>query len=167
MESSIDESELKGGRDLDSIDHAILAALQSDGRLSNKELAAAVGLAPSSCLGRVRRLRQEAVILGFHADVSSEALGIGLQAMMSVRLERHRRDVVNAFRAHAWKQSEVIAVYHVGGAHDFLLHVAVRDSHHLRDLAMDAFTTRDEVAQIETHLIFEHRRKFQLPQYGS
>lgn len=60
---------------LDRIDCGILAALQNDGRLSNKELAARVGLAPSSCLARVRRLREGGVLRGVHADVDPRALG--------------------------------------------------------------------------------------------
>jgi DNA-binding Lrp family transcriptional regulator len=141
---------------LDRIDFAILAALQKDGRLSNKELAARVALAPSSCLERVRRLREQRVLTGFRAQVDPRALGIALQALVFVRLARHARKQVKAFREHALSLAEAIALYHVAGQHDFLVHVGVRDANHLRDLAMDAFTSRREVARIETHLIFEH-----------
>ena len=68
---------------LDRIDFEILAQLQNDARLSNKELAARVHLAPSSCLERVRRLRRLGAITGFHATVDPEVLGIALQAMRS------------------------------------------------------------------------------------
>lgn len=141
--------------ELDRIDFVILDALQKNGRLSNKELAGIAGLAPSSCHARVRRLRALDVLRGTHAAVNPIALGIGLQAIVFVRLERHSRDAVVAFRDAMKQLTEVVAVQHVGGVHDFLLHVAVRDTHHLRDLAMDAFTTRPEVATIETHLLFE------------
>jgi DNA-binding Lrp family transcriptional regulator len=141
---------------LDRTDFAILAALQNDARLSNKELAARVGLAPSSCLERVRRLRKTGVLTGFRALVDPGALGITMQALVFVRLARHARRQVRAFREHALSLPETIAVYHVAGQHDFLVHVGVRDANHLRDLAMDAFTSRREVSRIETHLIFEH-----------
>jgi DNA-binding Lrp family transcriptional regulator len=141
---------------LDRTDFAILAALQNDARLSNKELAARVGLAPSSCLERVRRLRKTGVLTGFRALVDPGALGIAMQALVFVRLARHARRQVRAFREHALSLPETIAVYHVAGPHDFLVHVGVRDANHLRDLAMDAFTSRREVSRIETHLIFEH-----------
>ena len=67
---------------MDRIDNAILVAMQNDGRISNKELAAAVGLAPSSCLERVRRLQESGVITGFRADVNPAAVGIRLQAFV-------------------------------------------------------------------------------------
>ncbi len=148
---------------LSRIDLAILAALQNDARLSNKELAARVDLAPSSCLERVRRLRESGVLTGFRAQVEPTALGIAIQALVFVRLVRHAREQVRSFRAHALSLHEAIGVYHVAGQHDFLVHVGVRDANHLRDLAMDAFTSRPEVSRIETHLIFEHVPKTQMP----
>jgi DNA-binding Lrp family transcriptional regulator len=148
---------------LDRTDFAILAALQNDARLSNKELAARVALAPSSCLERVRRLREEGVLTGYRAIVEPRALGIAMQALVFVTLARHARRQVKAFREHALSLPEAIALYHVAGQHDFLVHLGVRDANHLRDLALDAFTSRPEVARIETHLIFEHVPRPQLP----
>jgi len=148
---------------LDRTDFAILAALQNDARLSNKELAARVALAPSSCLERVRRLREDGVLTAYRAIVEPRALGIAMQALVFVTLARHARRQVKSFRQHALSLPETIAVFHVAGQHDFLVHVGVRDANHLRDLAMDAFTSRPEVARIETHLIFEHVPKPALP----
>ena len=150
-------------KDLNRIDFAILAALQNDARLSNKELAGRVGLAPSSCLERVRRLRTDGVLTGFRALVDPRALGITIQALVFVRLARHARKQVKAFRQHALSLPETIGLFHVAGHHDFLVHVGVRDANHLRDVALDAFTSRPEVARIETHLIFEHAPTPQLP----
>ena len=142
--------------DLDQQDVMILATLKRDARISNKDLASAVGLAPSTCLERVRRLVEIGAIHGFHADIDLAMLGFGLQAMIAVRLQRHSRKIVASFHEYVLGLTEVRAVYHVAGADDFLVHVAVRDADHLRDLALDAFTTRSEVAHIETRLIFEH-----------
>ncbi|MBZ4420649.1 Lrp/AsnC family transcriptional regulator [Myxococcus sp. RHST-1-4] len=150
---------------LDRIDFAILEALQKNARLSNKELAAEVGLAQSSCLARVGRLREAGVLKSFHAEVDPRAVGIGLQAMIAVRLRQHSRETLEAFRRHTLSLPEVLAVYHVAGANDFLIHVAVRDADHLRDLGMDAFTTRPEVAHLETSLIFEYVRSPGMPLY--
>ena len=77
---------------LDRIDRQILAALQNNARLSNKELAAVIGLAPSSCLERVRKLEESEVLRGYHADVAPAALGVKLQAMVAVRMREHSRD---------------------------------------------------------------------------
>jgi DNA-binding Lrp family transcriptional regulator len=133
---------------LDRTDFDILASLQNDARLSNKQLASRVGLAPSSCLERVRRLRERGVLTGYRALVEPRALGIAMQALVFVTLARHARQQVLSFRHHALSLDETIAVYHVAGQHDFLVHVGVRDANHLRDLAMDAFTSRREVARI-------------------
>ena len=150
-------------RDLDRTDAAIVRHLQNNARLSNKELAAAVGVAPSTCLERVRRLSAEGVLRGYHADVDPQAVGVGLQAMISIRLGQHSRPLVETFQAHALGLSEVVQVYHITGANDFLVHVAVRDAEHLRDLALTAFTERPEVVHIETALLFAHWRAPGLP----
>ena len=143
---------------LDRIDREILAALANNARLSNKELAAKVGLAPSSALERFRRLTREGWLRGFHADVDPRAFGLGLEAMISVRLKQHSRDQFEAFRLYVQTLPEVVAAYHMAGGNDFLVHVRARDADHLRDFAIDAFTTRPEVGHLETALVFEHLR---------
>lgn len=151
---------------LDRIDFALLRLLRKNARLPNKELAARVGVAPSTALERVRRLREARVIRGFHAEIAPSAVGIGLQAMVAVRLRQHSRAQVESFHEHLLALPEVLAFYHVAGADDFEVHVGVRDSDHLRDFALSAFTERPEVAHIETRLIFEFRRSPELPVYA-
>ncbi|HET8714239.1 MAG TPA: Lrp/AsnC family transcriptional regulator [Holophagaceae bacterium] len=148
---------------LDRIDRTILAHLQKNARLSNKELAAKVGLAPSSCLARVQRLTKQGVLKGFHAFVDPQALGIGLQALVAVKLKQHSREKVRAFIRHELALPEVVALYHVTGAMDFQVHVAVRGTDHLRDLALDAFTARPEVESLQTALLFETKWKDSWP----
>lgn len=150
-------------RPLDRIDRAIVARLQNDARTSNKELAAAVGVAPSTALERVRRLGADGVIAGYFAEVDPAALGIGLQALVAVTLRQHARPLVESFLAHARRVPEVVQVFHTTGATDALVHVAVRDTAHLRELALAAFTERPEVARIETSLLFAHHRAAGLP----
>jgi DNA-binding Lrp family transcriptional regulator len=145
-------------RTLDQIDRSILAALANNARLSNKELAARVGLAPSSCLERVRRLTKSGAIVGFHALINPAALGYGIEAMIAVRIAEHSRRNFERFRADVVRIPEVVDVYHVAGEIDFLVHVVARDPQHLRDLALDRFLSRPEVGHIETELIFEHVR---------
>jgi DNA-binding Lrp family transcriptional regulator len=148
---------------LDRIDFAILVVLQKNARVANNRLAETVGVAPSTCLERVRRLARLGVLRGHHADVEPGAFGIGLEAMIAVRLRTHSRDVVDSFRNHVVELPEVRSVFHVTGGDDFLVHVAVRDSDHLRDLALDSFTTRPEVDHIQTRLIFEFTPTWRLP----
>jgi len=150
---------------LDRIDYGILELLQNDGRLSNKELAAAVGLAPSSCLERVRRLRERGHLRGCHADVAPESLGIELQALVFVELAGHTRRTWARFTDEVGAADEVVSLFNVAGRHDFVLHLAVRDTHHLREFALDRLTSREDVRRIETSLIFEHVRSPALPNF--
>ena len=150
---------------LDRIDYQIVGLLRNNARLSNKEIAAKVGLAPSTCLVRTRMLQQSGAITGFKAEVNPLALGVGLQAMIAVRLKRHYKPDVEAFRLHALDLPEVVRLYHVAGPIDFLAHVWAKDPEHLRDLAMTAFTAREEVSHIETELIFEHVSCRELPSF--
>ncbi len=148
---------------IDKTDLALLALLQKDAGLSNKELARKVGLAPSSCLERVRKLRRAGVLRGVHAEVDPRALGIGLQALVAVRLVRHSEREVCAYRDLLLARPEVVGFFHLSGAVDFLVHVAVRDVEHLRALGAEAFTSHKLVAHVETSLIFDHRRSHVLP----
>ncbi len=150
---------------LDRTDFVLLRALQKDARLSNKELASAAGIAASTCHERLRRLREGGVLLGHHAEVAPAALGIGLHALISVRIRRHARPLVDQFRQHLESLEQVVELYHLAGAVDYLLHVAVADVDALRRLVMDAFTSRDEIEHMETSLVFEHRRRPVLPNY--
>lgn len=148
---------------LDRTDRALLALLQEDARRSNKELAALAGIAPSTCSERLRRLEDQGVIRGYHADLDPGALGIGLRAVIAVRLRRHGADEVERFRVHALGLPEVVTLSHVTGSTDFLVHVVVRSADHLRDLAVSSFTSWPEVAHIETSLVFQHDVKPGLP----
>lgn len=153
--------------ELDRIDIALLRLLRNNARMANKDLADKVGVAPSTALERIRRLRETRIIEGFHAELNAAGVGIGLQAMVAVRLNRHSREQVIALHDHLLALPEVVAFYHVAGANDFLVHVGVRDAEHLREFAMAALTSRPEVAHIETNLIFEFRRSADLPIYAT
>lgn len=150
---------------LDRIDFEILGHLQNDARLSNKELAARIGLAPSSCLQRVRRLQDRGVIRGFHAQVDPKALGIGLQAMVAVRLGQHSAALVDGFFAEISAHPAVLALYYLAGATDFLVHVAVQSPEDLRRLVADTISSRAGVVHVETSLVFDHARSPVLPRY--
>lgn len=150
---------------LDRTDCAIVRELQKNARIQNKTLADRVGIAESTCLKRVRGLRDRGVVTGYHADVRPEALGVGLQAMVAVQLKTHSQTAVENFQDAVRRRPEVVALYHLGGRTDFLLHVAVRDPEHLRDVILTTFTEREEVEQVETSLIFEREQMAEWPIY--
>lgn len=143
---------------LDDTDRAILAVLASDARTPNNAIADAVGIAPSTCLARIRMLRDRGVIRGFHADIDPAALGRGLQAMIAVRLRAHTRERVQEFIRDVPGLPDVVGVWHVAGADDYLLHIAVADSDALRDFVLEHLTTHPAVGHTETSLIFGHLR---------
>ena len=148
---------------LDRIDFELVRALQNDARTSNKELAARVGLAPSSCLTRVRHLRERGVVRGFHTDVEPGAVGVGIEALTMVRLSPHKRGVFRAFREHAMALPEVVVVYQLSGQDDFVIHAAVRDTDHLQAFT-DRLTEFPRIASLSTAIIFEASRR-PLPLY--
>lgn len=126
--------------------------------MPNNALAEATGIAPSTCLTRVRSLRDRGVVRGFHADVDLAALGLPLQAMVAIRIGAHSRTQIDRFRAQAPKLPGVLALYHVSGANDYLLHVAAASPDALREFVLDHLTADPAVVHAETSLIFEHVR---------
>lgn len=140
---------------LDAIDIAIVAALVEDGRVSNVALAHRVGLAESTCIGRVRSLRDRGVIRAFTAQVDLAWFGLSVQAMVAVRFAGHLRRDVEAFAVQVAALPGVIAVHNISGADDFLVHVAASGPDALRDFVLDNITGRTGVAHVETSLIFQ------------
>ena len=142
---------------LDAIDHQILGALSVDARLTNKALAARLGLAESTCAYRVRALRESGVIRDTRLRLDTAALGCPLQAIIKVRLGSHDQANVDQLYAGILAVRGVIQVLHVAGADDFHLHVAVADAAALRDLVLHHVTRHRLVRQTETQLVFEVR----------
>jgi Lrp/AsnC family transcriptional regulator, leucine-responsive regulatory protein len=112
---------------MDDVDRAILAVLEKDGRISNADLAERVGLSPSPCLRRVRRLEETGVIRGYRALVDPAVVGRGLRVFAGVRLVRHARADVVAFERAVVRLPEVVHTHHVTGNFDYLLQVEVAD----------------------------------------
>jgi DNA-binding Lrp family transcriptional regulator len=148
---------------IDRIDAGILRLLQNDARLSNKQLAAAVGLAPSSVHDRLRRLWAEGVLTGLHAEVAPAAMGVGLEALLMIELAKHERATVDRFMDEVLRIPEVRSAHLITGRYDLVVHVVARDTRHLKDLALDHFTSRPGVTRIETSIIYETRTNHELP----
>jgi DNA-binding Lrp family transcriptional regulator len=143
---------------VDEVDAAIIERLQADGRLSNRDLAAAVGIAASTCLERVRALRRRGVITGYHASVDLGALNRGLQALIAVQARPLSRPVITGFQDWVATLPEVLATFVLAGADDFLVHVAVPDVAHLHAFLMDRFSKRREIVSFRTSVIYQHTR---------
>ncbi|GAA1623149.1 Lrp/AsnC family transcriptional regulator [Nonomuraea fuscirosea] len=144
---------------MDELDSAIVRLLQTDARQSNRELARQLGIAPSTCLERVRALTRKGVIRGYHADIDPAALNRGVQAMVSVQVRPLSRAVINAFKSSAAAMPEVMSVYVLSGGDDFLLHVGVRDLDHLHGFLLDRLSKRKEIVGWRTSMIFQQVRE--------
>lgn len=149
--------------EFDAVDRRIIAALQDDARITNRELAGKVGLSPSACLARVRSLRERDVITGFAAELDLARIGRPIQAIIAVRMHTHDRDMLERFVGDLVALEETVGLFHVTGEADYLLHVAVSSTEHLRDVVLDRLTSRPEVAQVTTSLVFEHLRSHSVP----
>lgn len=117
---------MNGELRLDRIDRAIVAALVENGRISNAQLAEKVGLSPSPCWQRVRRLEEAGLIAGYTAVIDSSMLGVTETAIVEVVLERHDDDVLEAFGRAMAAMPEVLEVYLTTGEYDYLIKVAVK-----------------------------------------
>jgi DNA-binding Lrp family transcriptional regulator len=144
--------------DIDPVDRRILTVLHADARISNSALAELIGIAPSTCHGRVRRLQELGVIRGFYADIDPAAIGLTLQAMISVSLQSNARGKIRNFIQHIRSRPQVMDVYFLAGADDFILHVAARDTDDLRAFVVENLNADTDVAGTQTSLIFEHLR---------
>lgn len=119
---------------LDSVDRQILIELQGDGRMTNVELARRVQLSAPPCLRRVRRLEEDGVIRGYHADLDHVALGWQVTFFALVGLETQKQAVLDAFEAMALAWPEVRECHMIRGGGDFLLRLVARDTLHENEL---------------------------------
>ena len=138
--------------ELDAVDRALLEQLQKDARQTNKALAEKVGVAPSTCLERVRELQARGVVTGFTARVEPAAVGRPMEAIMSIQQGSAQRQSTESLLEHAAGLPETVSVMALTGTTDFIVHVAVRDTDHLRDLVW-ALIERREVARLQSSLV--------------
>lgn len=141
------------------VEWTILRLLQKNARATNKELATAAGIAESTCLERVRGLRNRGVIRGFHADVDLTALGRPIRAIVTVRLHPKTLESVEEFQVGVLEEPEVLGVTTTTGADDFLVDVAVPDVDHLRVFVLERLNGLDNVVDTRTALVYGSRRK--------
>src|ERR1700691_6515015 len=107
--------------ELDPIDCRIVAELQADGRLSNVELAEKVGLSPSPCLRRVKRLEREGYIEGYRAALRRDRVGLSFSVFLAVKIEGHANERALRFEEAVVAMPEVIACHLVSGEADYFL----------------------------------------------
>ena len=142
---------------LDAVDLTLLRMLMSDARVANNVLAKAAGIAPSTALSRVQGLRTRGVIRSYRAEVDLPSLGLGLEAMISVRLSTHTREEMDDFMATISALPGVISLFFLAGQNDYLIQLAAPDADALRDFVLEHLSSHPSVQHTETTLVFEHR----------
>jgi DNA-binding Lrp family transcriptional regulator len=148
---------------LDRTDFELIRLLQNNAWMSNKQIAAAVRLAPSTCHERIRNLRASGVIRGAHAEVDPRAIGLSLEALAFIKLANYERAVIDQFMSDMESIPEVRSVFLVNGRYDVIIHLAVKDIDHLRNLGLDRITSQSAVVNIETSIVYDSRSRHELP----
>lgn len=145
--------------ELHPLDARIIDLLSADARMTNAALAETLGVAASTAHARVRALIDRGLITGFHAAVDQSRLGRGLQAIVGVTLRPgQRQESIRAFAHDVRRHPDVIQLFFLGGADDFLVHIAVDDSSAVRRFVVDHLSARHSVASTRTSIIFEYHR---------
>ena len=149
--------------DLDDVDRRIVDLLRADGRLSNKDLADAVGIAASTCVARTKALRDRGVLAGFTAIVPPESVGLGIESVIQVTIRPGARQRIREFHEDMAALTEVRQIFFLAGVDDFILHVVVTDTAALRDFVVEHLSEHTAVASTRTSLVFQHEDKLTAP----
>ncbi len=140
---------------LDETDKRIVAVLSKEGRISNLELADRVGLSPTPCSRRVKRLEDEGVILGYGARISPSALGKSVSVMVQVRLSQQTPRDIDAFMSAVHRMPEITECLLVTGDLDYVLKVQTKDVEALRDFVLKELKAIPCVSETSTMLILD------------
>jgi DNA-binding Lrp family transcriptional regulator len=147
-------------KQLDRIDLKILQALQTNGRLTNQELAARVALSPSACLARVRHLETAGFISGYHAHVNVELVRPTLVVLAELSLKRHSASEFARFEAFVRSIPEVVEAVQVSGEFDYLAKVVVADVRAWRELAARLQEGEHGVEKVISHIVLKDAKSF-------
>jgi DNA-binding Lrp family transcriptional regulator len=141
---------------VDDLDRAIILELEADGRVTNAELAARVGLTPAPCLRRVRRLEVDGVITGYHARVDPAAAGRSFEVLVNVDLSVKDRATVLSFEERVATFAEVVEFRRMFGLPDYFLRVATRSLEHYESFVTDMLEDVPGIARVDSHLTMKH-----------
>lgn len=145
--------------ELDEFDMRLLGALQTDGRLTNQELADKVGLSASQCSRRRARLEESGFIRGYHADLSSEALGLGVLVFVHVTLSAHSPDNSKRFRDLVACSDDIQEAYSLTGETDYLLKMVLPDLKSLAATVNERLLAHDTVAHVRSSVVLDRLKE--------
>ena len=149
---------------MDSIDRAILTALQQHGRIPNNDLAERVGLSPSPCLRRVRRLEADGIITGYSAVLDREAIGCAYEPIVWVTLSSVTRESMVEFEEAIQAIPQIVEAARMMGQPDYLLRVVAADADAFESLYMDELAALPHVQTLTSQLAMKVvKRTTELP----
>lgn len=137
---------------MDDLDRKILSALHADARLTHLQLSEKVGLSPTPCARRIKRLEADGVITGYSARIDEGRMGFGFSVFVSVRLDQQIDDRLKSFETEVRLFPEVVDCWLMTGSFDYLLRVAVRDLHEFEAFLTGRLTKLPGVASLESSI---------------
>lgn len=150
-----------------NIDMKIIRLLATDAQMTNAELGAALSMAPSTVYAHTKALKDRGVITGVHAAIDQALIGNEVQALILVTLQASfRHDNITSFIDSVCHLPEVVQLFFVSGAEDFLVHIAVHDVAQLRQFVLDNLSGQERVASTNTSIIFEYHRNQVVAEFG-
>jgi DNA-binding Lrp family transcriptional regulator len=144
---------------MDRYDWKILAALQSDGRLTNQEIGNRIGLSASQCSRRRTALEQAGVISGYGARLNSRAIGLDVLAFIHVTLQAHDTKVVHALERLVDSHDEIQEAHLVSGDTDYLLKVVMESLERLADFVTKTLLVHEAIAHVKSHVVFRQMKQ--------
>lgn len=149
------QNKLTMNRTLDKIDKNILRELQKDGRIAYAQLAKRVGLSPTPCVDRVKRLEADGVIQGYSASVNPNAVNASLVVFVQIRLNRSSKDVFEDFSKAASQLTQIQEIHLVSGSFDYLIKARVADMGSYREFYGDTLLTLPGVQECTSLVVME------------
>lgn len=144
---------------IDDFDLKLLTLLETNGRLTNQELSDLIGLSASQCSRRRINLEQAGFILGYHAHLSPDAVGLNMIGLIEVRLINHTPDYVDSFHRMVAEEPAIVDAYKTTGDADYLLKVAVADLAGLSTLISQLVAGHKSVSHVKTSVVLSRLKE--------
>jgi len=139
--------------ELDKTDRQIIKLLQEDASISNLELSKLVGLSPSACLSRTKRLKESGVIKQYTAIVDESKLGMEIIAFITVSIAPYNKEIIDNFIEQIRKLPQVLECYTMAGSKDFLLKVVAPNMHKYKEYVVNTLVSIPGISGMETNVV--------------
>ena len=148
---------------MDNLDRKILQVLQTDSRTSLHDIGQAVGLSPSPCWGRIKKMEEAGVIEGYTVRLNAQALGLGETVLVQVTLDSHSDNTLEKFGETLASIPEVIEAWLVSGEYDYLLRIAVKDTKDYERLLRERLYKIKGIRHSQSSFVLRTLKKADLP----